>query len=266
MKFITILLTIFALKSCGNQKATANMQDNMEAKQTEILSGKYSITLLGSNKNLPENIHLSFDDTKNTVSGFAGCNRFSGNYSIDGKTLKFGPIVSTKMYCKRFMDIENHVLKALENTNSYHLVNSKLTLQSDDFVLIEAIKNNTDNKALIDKYTIEYSAITRGTYKTISFVDNTLFYSNDRNTKPTARTCNADERAIISKLVNELNLDALATLEAPSKAHQYDGAAGATFSITNNGKTYQTQTFDHGKPHEDIAELVNALMSMSEKQ
>lgn len=40
---------------------------------------------------------LSF--TGNRLSGKAGCNRFSGSYSVSGPTLTAGPLASTKMAC-----------------------------------------------------------------------------------------------------------------------------------------------------------------------
>jgi heat shock protein HslJ len=33
------------------------------------------------------------------VSGFGGCNRYSGSFSFDGTTLRVGPLASTKMGC-----------------------------------------------------------------------------------------------------------------------------------------------------------------------
>lgn len=35
----------------------------------------------------------------NRLSGSAGCNRFSGGYSVDGTTLKAGPLMATEMAC-----------------------------------------------------------------------------------------------------------------------------------------------------------------------
>ncbi|MEI4506751.1 META domain-containing protein [Sphingopyxis sp. CCNWLW253] len=40
---------------------------------------------------------LQFDG--NRLSGSAGCNRFSGGYSVDGGTLKAGPLMATEMAC-----------------------------------------------------------------------------------------------------------------------------------------------------------------------
>ena len=35
-----------------------------------------------------------------SVSGFAGCNSYSGSYTTDGSTLTFGPLMTTKMACQ----------------------------------------------------------------------------------------------------------------------------------------------------------------------
>ena len=40
---------------------------------------------------------LAFDGQK--MGGSAGCNRFSGSYTSDGKTLAAGPLMATKMAC-----------------------------------------------------------------------------------------------------------------------------------------------------------------------
>src|SRR5687768_3450473 len=34
------------------------------------------------------------------VSGNVGCNGFGGDYTVDGNTITFGPIVSTLMFCE----------------------------------------------------------------------------------------------------------------------------------------------------------------------
>lgn len=266
MKFITILLTVFALKSCGNTKAAANMQDNIEVKQTESLSGKYGITSFIKNAELPENIHLNFDETTNRVSGFAGCNNFSGDYSVEGNNIKFGPFISTKMYCKRFMDVELSLLKTLEEATSFSLENNTLTLKNNKEDLIFANKNISSKIAQGDDYSIEYSAITRGSYLNISIKDDSIISQKNRSSAPETRKCSQKETTDIFKKVALLNLEELQNLEPPSTAHQYDGAAGVTFTITKNGKTYRTKTFDAGKPNAEIEDLVNTILSMAEKQ
>jgi heat shock protein HslJ len=53
---------------------------------------------------------LQFDG--NRLSGSAGCNRFSGTYSVDGGTLKAGPLMATEMACPG-MELEQAFFKLM---------------------------------------------------------------------------------------------------------------------------------------------------------
>jgi len=53
---------------------------------------------------------LQFDG--NRLSGSAGCNRFSGTYSVDGSTLKAGPLMATEMACPG-MELEQAFFKLM---------------------------------------------------------------------------------------------------------------------------------------------------------
>ncbi len=62
------------------------------------------------------------------VNGDAGCNRFLGEYSVDGSAIDIGPLASTLMYCEGVMDAERALLKALEKSTAYTVKGAKLTL------------------------------------------------------------------------------------------------------------------------------------------
>jgi len=266
MKFITILLTVFTLNSCGNSKATSNMQDNTDAKQTETLSGRYLVSSLVAIDELPSDTYLSFDETTNRVSGYAGCNRFSGNYTVDGNNIAFTNIIATRMYCKETMPAEQNLISALENANTFSIANNVLTLNNAKDTLVQAAKSESTKEAQKEEYTIEYTAVTRGTFINIVVKSDSITYQKDRRTKAETRTFNAEEKDAIYAKLNAVNLKELPSLEAPSKAHQYDGAAGAILTIVKNGQTYRSQTFDHGQPNTKIEDLVSTILSMTEKQ
>ncbi|WP_203460206.1 META domain-containing protein [Lacinutrix sp. WUR7] len=266
MKFITILLTVFALESCGNTKAATNLENNIEAKQIAVLSGKYMISSFIDNTELPKNIHLNFDETTNIVSGFAGCNNFSASYSTAGNTIKFGTFMSTKMMCKRFMDVEQNLMNTLEKTTNFTIKNNVLTLKNSKEDLVVAVNNNISKIAQEDDYTIEYKSSTRGSYLKIVITNDSIISQKQRGAAPEARKFSPNETTDIFKKVAALDLEELENLESPSKAHQYDAAAAATLTITKNGKTYHTKTFDAGKPNAKIEDLVNTIFSLSEKQ
>ena len=73
--------------------------------------------------------HLAADGRR--VQGFAGCNRIAGTYDLKGDTLKFGPLIATKMACPA-LDTEQAFLKALDATVRYEIGGSNLTLFGAD--------------------------------------------------------------------------------------------------------------------------------------
>ncbi len=57
------------------------------------------------------------------LAGNGGCNRFFGNYKIEGTNLSIGPLASTRRACApEVMELEHKFLKALEATRSFHRV------------------------------------------------------------------------------------------------------------------------------------------------
>ena len=68
-------------------------------------------------------------DAKGKVYGDAGCNRFTGGYTITGDRIKIGPLASTMMYCEGKMDAEAAFLKKLQASTSFHATDMALTLK-----------------------------------------------------------------------------------------------------------------------------------------
>ena len=67
--------------------------------------------------------------TGDEVRGFAGCNRFFGNYQHQGQTLEFGPLGSTRMACDQ-LDQETAFLSRL-GTVTYRIRGTTLELLDD---------------------------------------------------------------------------------------------------------------------------------------
>jgi heat shock protein HslJ len=70
---------------------------------------------------------VSFDDGR--LSGSGGCNRISGPAVITGADVKFGPLISTRMFCEGKMETEAAFIAALESAKSFELVDDALTLK-----------------------------------------------------------------------------------------------------------------------------------------
>ncbi len=65
------------------------------------------------------------------VNGFAGCNNYFGQYDLDGRSLYFDQIGSTRMHCEETMELEQAFLKLLNIELRGVFSESKLILSGD---------------------------------------------------------------------------------------------------------------------------------------
>jgi putative lipoprotein len=70
---------------------------------------------------------IELDPRSKRVTGSGGCNRISGTYESGDGTLRFGPLISTKMACPE-MGIESAFLSALGETRRYRIHGRTLEL------------------------------------------------------------------------------------------------------------------------------------------
>ena len=111
----------------------------------------------------------------------------------------------------------------------------------------------------------EYTAITRGSYTMVKANKDTITYQLSRASKEETKDCTKQNWDTLTNLASNVDITKIDQIEAPSKAHQYDGAAIANLNVTVGDKTYRTQSFDAGNPPKEIAEIVNYLLSLTPK-
>ena len=80
---------------------------------------------------------LQFDGATSRASGYAGVNRYNGEFMLDGARLTFGPAVLTKMAGPpERMDLERRFTAALAATTRWRIRERHLELLAgDDYVL-----------------------------------------------------------------------------------------------------------------------------------
>ena len=116
-------------------------------------------------------------------------------------------------------------------------------------------------KAVDSSIKVEYKAYSRGFYQTIRVENQMVFISKNREEKPVAFKLSAAEWNSLILVVNELNLETLSQMKAPTEKRLFDGAAIASFKITKQGKVYESQSFDHGYPPAETEKIVNKMLS-----
>ncbi len=73
-------------------------------------------------------IFLTLNKDGNKANGTGGCNNFFSTFTLNGSSLKFGPVASTEMFCQDKMETESAFFKALEKTRTYKISGDNLFL------------------------------------------------------------------------------------------------------------------------------------------
>ena len=82
---------------------------------------------------------IQFDDEKNSAGGNGGCNSFGSSAIIDGNTISFTNIFSTKMYCEEVQESENAYLKTLSLSNRFEIKGGTLLIYRDKILMLEFV-------------------------------------------------------------------------------------------------------------------------------
>jgi hypothetical protein len=123
-----------------------------------------------------------------------------------------------------------------------------------------------ENKQTSDM--VQYEALSRGFFKRITFQNDVVTISSDRNNPDKGKLIQLSPQDVleINKLLKAINPEVLPNLKWPTEMRYYDGAAHANLIITSKGITYTGAGFDHGHPPAEIEKLVKKLISFSEKE
>lgn len=115
---VLALTVLFSANKCSDaQEAAGSMS-------TSLYGTKWLVTALdGRTIDLTDGSKRPWLqlDGEGSLSGFGGCNSLMGGFEHEGGTIRFPNLGSTKMYCPDAADLENRMLAALRNTDSFKL-------------------------------------------------------------------------------------------------------------------------------------------------
>lgn len=69
------------------------------------------------------------------ATGFAGCNNFSGGYTLSGNQVAIGPLAATRMMCADTMQTESQFFRAMDSTTRFLVYGDILTLFADEMAV-----------------------------------------------------------------------------------------------------------------------------------
>ncbi len=145
MKGIIIIVFCFLVVFLGCRPSHNVKQGKGKTKTNLILSEtKFFLdSIIGESVNSylfgEKKIYISFDQSGGKFSGFAGCNRFFGEFQLEEDSIHFGIITATKLACPA-LDSEQYFLESLnEKTFLIQKANTKLILDGE-YVTIKFIQ------------------------------------------------------------------------------------------------------------------------------
>ena len=122
-KLIVGLLTLLVLAACAGGSSAS-------------VQGKWKLVSHGSaSSQIPAapDVDTSIEFLDGQLNGNVGCNGFGGEYEVDGDVIKFGPVMSTMMFCEGPVgDQEMATVAVFQGSASYVLDGDTLTITSAD--------------------------------------------------------------------------------------------------------------------------------------
>ncbi len=126
---IIVLVAAMALTVIGCSQPAASAAPSAAGPPTELPGTSWVLKGI-SGTELGTGVPTIDFGTDGTVSGSAGCNTFNGTYTVDGSSISFGPLASTKMACPvADMAVETAFLAGLSGATSWSIQALTLTLE-----------------------------------------------------------------------------------------------------------------------------------------
>ncbi len=128
-RLLFILCVLFI--SCASNKENENI-DNTGSTYLEPLKlqGNYLLKEINAEDISSEKIVFKFDTIQKTVTGNAGCNRFSSTFELSEEQIKFSDPVSTKMFCEGKMEMEQKVINILPTISEVNRIKEQVVFYS----------------------------------------------------------------------------------------------------------------------------------------
>lgn len=134
---LLVFIAFVGMDGCNSSKSMAKINEIKWVLQT--LNGK-EVKLSDPNSNM----FIQFDVVEKRVDGRAACNRFFGNYEMDGNSLKFSPMGATRMACPD-LQIETEFFQTLDKVDAFTIKDNLLSFESKG-VVIATFKKGEDKE------------------------------------------------------------------------------------------------------------------------
>ncbi|MDM9380884.1 META domain-containing protein [Chlorogloeopsis sp. ULAP01] len=121
-----------------NTLATCQTKQTVEAgnnnNAASLFGKRWILTEIGEQRLSDNKLYIEFDNKQSRVVGDTGCNRFFGGFEINGTSLKFSPLASTKRACltTEANRLETNFLRSLQETTRFDVQEKILRLYAGE--------------------------------------------------------------------------------------------------------------------------------------
>lgn len=124
-RFLMAALGLTLLAACATKEPAAPKGFTLEGTDWTLTRVGAATVAAAAGARAP-NLKLA----ERRAGGFAGCNRFGGAYEVAGTSLRFGPMVATRMACMSGGELEQSYLDSLVAVRGWQIAGNRLTLVS----------------------------------------------------------------------------------------------------------------------------------------
>lgn len=122
MKILIVLLSaLFLVTACEPESTKASEAVPLSTGQELGIEEHVWVAEDIGGRGIIDNSHLILTLNAGRASGKSGCNSYNGSYTLDGASISFGPLMSTRMACavEAMMNQERDYLDLLSKVTSY---------------------------------------------------------------------------------------------------------------------------------------------------
>ncbi|MBL7913924.1 MAG: META domain-containing protein [Bacteroidia bacterium] len=119
---LLILIVTTGIESCTSGKSETNNNDPL------LTNTSWHLTEFTGHQITDPAPELYFDHQTNALSGFSGCNKLSGNFSMTSDKISLHPALATRYMCFGKGNLEKDFIECLSKTDSIAINKNSLTL------------------------------------------------------------------------------------------------------------------------------------------
>jgi heat shock protein HslJ len=136
--FTTLFMSVFS-SCCTTNQAKSNSQNEAAVSLYETKWLLKKISKAGNLQDVNTSAFIRFDKEKNSAGGNGSCNSFGSTTKIEGQSVNFSNIFSTKMFCQDVQSIEDAFFGLLGKSTRYEISGKNLKLYQDKTVILEFV-------------------------------------------------------------------------------------------------------------------------------